>query len=199
MPRTVIFDVGNVLYDWDIRYLYAKLIPDPARLEWFLANVVTPGWHFQHDRGVPFAETSAALIARFPEERALIELFGERFLETIGEPIPGMIELVQDLDHAGVTIYGITNFSDEFWRRFRPTAPVFSRFRDIIVSGREKLAKPDPAIFQLAIDRFGIAPGEALFIDDQPLNIAAAQTAGFAAHRFMSRAALQPELDAFLG
>ena len=67
MIQAVIFDVGKVLYDWNPRFLYERLIGDDQALEAFLQDVVTPEWHFQHDAGRPFAETSAELIARFPE------------------------------------------------------------------------------------------------------------------------------------
>ena len=195
MIKTIIFDVGHVLYDWDIRYLYAKLIADGERLDWFLSNVVTPAWHFQHDLGQPYAETSADLIARYPDERELIEAYGPRWLETIGDPVPGMIELAESLSRQGYPLYGITNFADEFWRMFHPTAPVFDLFEDIIVSGTEKLAKPDPEIFRLATRRFGIDPTTTLFIDDQPTNVAAARAEGFVAIRFTGRAALDMELE----
>ncbi|MHB9881048.1 HAD family hydrolase [Pacificimonas sp. ICDLI1SI03] len=183
----VMFDVGHVLYDWDIRYLYEKLIPDTQRLDWFLAHVVTPEWHYQHDRGHPFSQTSADLISRFPEERDLILAYGPRWLETIGEPIPGMIELAGELHDRGLPLYGLTNFSDEFWRMFRPTAPVFDRFTDVLVSGTERLAKPDPAIYRLAMDRFGVTPARTLFIDDRGENVEAARALGFIAHRFRDR------------
>ncbi|MBZ6377976.1 hydrolase [Pacificimonas flava] len=192
--ETVIFDVGHVLYDWDIRYLYAKLIPDPDRLEWFLTNVVTRQWHFQHDARRPFVETKAELIAQYPAEAELISLYGPRWLETIGEPVPGMTELVETLAKAGYRIFGITNFSAEFWAMFRPTAPVFDLFEDIIVSGEEKMMKPDPAIYALAESRFGIDPSQALFIDDQPKNVAAARDAGFNAVEFTGRPAVEEEL-----
>lgn len=195
-PSAVVWDVGHVLYDWDIRHLYAKLIDDPARLDWFLANVVTRDWHFQHDRGRPFAETSAELIARFPAERALIEAYGPRWLETIPGPVEGTHELVGQLDRAGVPQYGITNFSAEFWAMFRPTAPLFDRFADIIVSGEERLMKPDPAIWALAERRFG-QPGQALFfIDDNPANVAGARAAGWRAHRFTDARTLAEALRA---
>ena len=97
MPTAVVFDVGNVLVDWNVRAFYAPLIPDPARLDWFLAEVVTPQWHFQHDAGRAFAETSAELIARFPAEADLIRLYGPRFNETVPGPVPGMIELGEDI------------------------------------------------------------------------------------------------------
>jgi 2-haloacid dehalogenase len=191
----VIFDVGHVLYDWDPRYLYAKLIPDPDRLDWFLDNVVTKSWHYQHDMGRPFAETGPELIAQYPEEADLIALYGPRWLETIGDPMPGMMDLVRRIDEAGLPLFGITNFSAEFWTMFRPTAPIFDRFLDIIVSGAERMMKPDPAIYALAERRFAVDPPRALFIDDQPRNIAAAKAHGFHAHRFEGRDSLDARLE----
>ena len=182
--RSVVFDVGGVLYDWHPRHLYKKLIDDPDRLDWFLANVVTLEWHFQHDEGRPCAETTAELIERFPAYRDLIAVYDERWLETVPGPIPGMLELVGELAARQVPLYAITNFSHEFWPRFKATAPVFAPFRDIVVSGAERLVKPDPRIFDLARRRFGVAPGDALFIDDRADNVAAAEAAGFVGHVF---------------
>jgi 2-haloacid dehalogenase len=195
-PRAVVWDVGHVLYDWDPRYLYEKLIPDPDRLDWFLAHVVTRPWHFQHDAGRPFAETSAELIAAYPDEAELIAAYGPRWLETIPGPVPGTHALVEALAAAHVPQYGITNFSGEFWDRFRPTAPLFDHFRDIIVSGHERLVKPDPAIFALAQARFGLGPGEALFVDDNAANVVAAEAAGWHAHRFTDAGVLRNALAA---
>ena len=193
-PRAVVFDVGHVLYDWDIRYLYRKLIADRARLEWFVTHVVTPAWHFQHDAGRPVADTSAELAARYPAEADLIAAYGPRWLETLGDPIPGMIELVAELDAAGVPLYAITNFSAEFWAMFRPTAPVFDRFRDIVVSGEERLTKPDKAIYALALRRFGLAAGEGLFVDDRAENVTAASASGFVGHDFTGAERLRSAL-----
>lgn len=183
--HTVVFDVGGVLYQWHPRHLYAKLIADPEELEWFLDNVVTLEWHFQHDEGRDCADTTAELVERFPEHRALIEAYGPRWLETIPGPVPGMIELVDELAAAGVPLYAITNFSHEFWPRFRATTPVFRHFCDVVVSGDERLVKPGPQIFELAQRRFGLGQGEALFIDDRADNIAAAEAAGFVGHHFV--------------
>lgn len=181
----VVFDVGNVLYRWSPRALYERLIPKDRALDAFLETVVTHDWHFQHDAGRDFADTSAELIARFPEHRDLILQWAPRFNETITGPVEGMIELVEDLDSAGVPIFGITNFSHEFWPPFRAQeARLFDRFRDIVVSGDEKLAKPDPAIFHLARTRFGLAPGEGLFLDDHADNAEAATANGFVGHHF---------------
>ncbi len=183
-PRAVVWDVGHVLYDWDPRHLYEKLIDDPARLDWFLEHVVTRAWHFQHDAGRPVAETAAELIARFPAEESLIRAYAPRWLETIPGPIPGTHALVHALAAAGTPLYAITNFGAEFWAMFRPTAPIFDLFDGIIVSGEERLMKPDPAIWQLAQTRFGRPGTDFLLIDDSPANIAGAAAAGWHVHLF---------------
>jgi len=192
--QAVIFDVGRVLFDWDLRYLFAKLIADKDRLEWFVTHVVTPQWHFQHDAGRPLADMLPELKAEFPDHAPLIDAYAARFNETIPRPVPGSLELVERLDAAGVPLFAITNFGHEFWEGFRPTQPVFDRFQDIIVSGTEKLMKPDPAIYALAIERFGIDPAGALFIDDNAANVAGAEAAGIAAYRFEDAATLEAEL-----
>ncbi len=195
-PTTVVFDIGNVLVDWDSRAFYARHIADPARLDRFLAEVATLDWHKQHDAGRDFAETSAELIALFPEEEANIRLWGERFNDQIGPILPGMAELVRDLAQAGVPLYAITNFSHEFWPPFAAReATLLAPFRDILVSGEVKLIKPDPAIYALALERFGLTPGEALFVDDRPENVAAAEAGGFHGHVFQDAEKLRKVLE----
>jgi 2-haloacid dehalogenase len=179
-----------------LRHLFRKLIADEAEVERFVAEVVTPAWHFQHDAGRPIAEMVAERSAEFPQHRDLIEAYGSRFNETIPGPVPGSLQLVERLDRRGVPIFGITNFGHDFWARFRPTAPVFDRFRDIVVSGTEKLAKPDPAIFELAANRFGHAPEVMLFVDDNAANIAAAAARGWQVHHFGDAASLEADLVA---
>ena len=192
----IIFDVGNVLYQWDIRHLYARLIDDPVALDHFVTTVVTPEWHFQHDAGRPLAEMVAELAAEYPQHAELIGHYVPRWLETIPGPVPGMIDLAEKLALLGYPLFGITNFGVEFWDIFRPTAPIFDLFRDIVVSGAEKLVKPDPAIYHLAIERFGIDPSRALFIDDRQDNIESAVACGLQGHVFRDTATLLAELEA---
>ena len=194
MIETVVFDVGRVLYQWDLRFLFGKLIADPCELERFVTTVVTPEWHFQHDAGRPIAEMVAERSAQFPKHAALIEAYASRFNETIPGPVPGSIELVERLDKVGIPLYAITNFGADTWAGFRPTAPIFDRFRDIVVSGDEKIAKPDPAIYALAERRFGFAPQAMLFIDDSLPNVEAARARGWHAHHFSDAAGLEVEL-----
>jgi 2-haloacid dehalogenase len=195
-PIAVIFDVGRVLYDWDPRFLYERLIEDGPALDAFLRDVVTHDWHFQHDAGRDFADTSRELIAEHPHHAELIGQWGPRFLDSIGEPIPGMHELVAELDAAGVPLFAITNFSHEWWPPFRAReAALFDRFRDVVVSGAEKLVKPDAAIYRLALARFGLRAEEAVFIDDNEANVAGAAAVGMTALHFTGEGKLRRELS----
>ena len=195
-PSAVVFDVGGVLCDWDPRHLYVKLIPDPEELDWFLANVVTHAWHFQHDAGRSVRETIPELAAQFPKYADLIALYDSRWLETIAGAIEGTCTLVEQLAARGVPLYAITNFSAEFFPRYCEAYPVMRHFRDIVVSGEVKVMKPDPRIYEIALTRFGLKPGEAWFIDDRLDNVEAAAAAGFVPHHFRSPEALRAELEA---
>ncbi|OYY68525.1 MAG: hydrolase [Sphingomonadales bacterium 17-56-6] len=193
---TVVFDVGKVLFEWDLRYLYAKLIADAAEREYFVTHVVTPQWHYQHDAGRSLDDMVAERIAQFPQYAELIRAYAARIMETIPGPVAGTHDIVQELAGNAIPLFVITNFGAEFWHRFRATQPIFDHFGDILVSGVEKLVKPDPAIYALALDRFGLNPGEAIFIDDNLDNVVSARANGFAAHHFTDAASLRAELTA---
>ena len=195
--QTVVFDVGNVLYRWDRRLPYIAHFADPAELDDFLATVIPRDWHAQHDAGRPAAELVAERSALFPEHATLIADWFARFNESIPGPVPGSLELVDRLLASGVPLNAITNFGADTWAGFRPTAPVFDRFCDIVVSGIEKLAKPDPAIYALAERRFGFAPEAMLFIDDSLPNVEAARVRGWHAHHFVDAGRLEGELIAW--
>ncbi|GAO54180.1 MULTISPECIES: HAD-IA family hydrolase [unclassified Novosphingobium] len=193
----VVWDIGRVLVQWRIASLYEKLIADPRELDWFLANVVTEEWHAQHDAGVPLAEMIAARSAEFPAYRPLIEAYAPNWLDAVPGPVTGTHELVRALDARGIPQFSITNFGADTWAMFRPTFPVLDHFRDIVVSGVEKLIKPDAAIFALAARRFGHEPARMLFIDDNAANIAAADALGWHTHHFRDdAAALRADLEA---
>ena len=194
--RAVVFDVGRVLVQWDMRHLFGKLIEDRQELDWFLQNVVTTEWHFQADAGRALADMVAERKREFPDHSEHLDAYATRFNETIPGPVPGSYEIVRELAARDVPLFAITNFGAEFWAGFRPTQPVFDHFRDVVVSGEEKLHKPDPAIYRLALNRFGLAEGEGLFVDDSLPNVEAARANGFGAHHFTDAPTLRAELVA---
>ena len=194
--EAVVFDVGRVIVQWDLRHLFAQLIDDPAELDWFCANVVTEEWHFEHDAGRPLDEMVPERKALFPDHAHLIDAYRDRFLDTVPGPVPGTADLIEKLAVKGHQLFAITNFGVEFWQQFLPTQPILTHFRDIVVSGAEKLSKPDPAIFELAASRFGQEPSAMLFIDDNAANIAAAAKLGWQVHHFQSAEGLAADLSA---
>ena len=195
-PTAVVFDVGNVLFQWDLRFLFAKLIADPAQLEWFVTTVVTEEWHFQSDAGRPLAEMVAELKAEFPDHAALIDAYVARFTETLPTAVPGTHALVQRLAARGVPLFALSNFGAEFWAMFRPERPIFDLFDNCVISGQERCAKPDPVIYRLAEQRFGYSAPQLLFIDDRAENIAAAVERGWHGHLFTHAEALEANLKA---
>ena len=190
----VVFDVGRVLYQWDLRLLFRKMTDDPDRLEKILGEVITEEWHYRHDCGEALTHLVLERIAQYPDFADEIHAYATRFNETIPGPVEGSHELVDRLARGGVPLFAITNFADAFWAGFRPREKVFDWFRDIVVSGVERIAKPDPAIFALSAERFGYAPEAMLFIDDNLDNIAAARACGWQVHHFTDAGTLEGDL-----
>jgi 2-haloacid dehalogenase len=194
-PIAVVFDVGNVLYGWDPHSFLARQIPeDEARLR-FIDDTGLWDWHDTLDGGRPYHEAAAELSEKFPDYAAHIAAWGERFGETISDPVPGVHAIVDELEARGVPLFAITNFSADFWAPFREKEDsFFRRFRDIVVSGEEKMLKPDPALYYLALDRFGLKAEEALFVDDRMINVAGAEAVGMHAHLFTGAETLRRRL-----
>jgi 2-haloacid dehalogenase len=193
-PSAVVFDLGGVLVDWNPRHLYRKLFNDPARMEWFLAEVCNGDWNIRQDAGRPFAEAIKEACGRWPAEEAMIRAFHERWDEMIAGAIDGTVAILEELAAAGVPLYALTNWSAETFPRARPRFPFFERFRAIVVSGELGVIKPDPPIFEHLLRLSGTMPGQTVFIDDSAKNVAAAAALGFIALRFESPERLRGDL-----
>lgn len=192
--KAVVFDLGGVLIDWDPRYLYRKLLADEAAVEEFLATVCTPEWNAEQDRGRPFAEGVAELVERFPVHAAAITAYHERWPEMLAGDIGGAVELLAELRAAGVPVYALTNWSAETFPVAQRRFPFLQWFEDIVVSGEVKLAKPDPRIYRLALERNRLRAQTTLFVDDALHNVQAARALGLPAIHFQSPHALRAEL-----
>lgn len=192
--QVVVFDVGNVLVRWDRALPFVALIPDAAERAWFLEKVIPLSWHAEHDAGRPAAEMMAERSSLFPEHADLIRIWFDRFNESIPGPIPGSPELVAELAARGTPLYAITNFGADTWSGFAPTFSLLEQFRDIVVSGVEKLTKPGADIYALAERRFGHPPESMLFVDDSLPNVEAARQRGWHGHHFTDAASLRDDL-----
>lgn len=193
-PSTVVFDLGGVLIDWNPRYLYRKLLPSEAEVEWFLSEICTPEWNEAQDAGRPWSEAVAELSARFPARASLIAAYDERWPEMLGGEIAGSVEILRSLRDGGTRLYALTNWSAEKFELTYPRFEWLSWFEGIVVSGREGLLKPDPRIFRLLIDRYGLDPAHTVYIDDVERNVAVAAELGMIAVHFVDPHQLSADL-----
>jgi len=175
---TVIFDLGNVLIAWDPRRLYRQLFDDEARMEWFLREVCSSAWNEQQDAGRPWTEATALLRAQFPEHEELIDAYHLRWEETLVGAMDDSVALLAQLRERGVRLLALTNWSQETFPIARQRFAFLQWFEGIVVSGEEKLIKPDPRIYQRLLERYGVEPSAALYIDDSARNVAAAEALG---------------------
>lgn len=190
----VVFDIGNVLVHWDPRALYAKIFASEDEAAWFLAHVCNHDWNLEQDRGRSFADGVAELSARFPQHAAAIAAYDLRWHETVLGAISGSVAILEDLHAQSTPLYAITNFNQDKFRETLKRFPFLSLFRDIVVSGDERLLKPDPAIYRLLLTRNGLAAGDCLFIDDSATNVAGAEAVGMKGLHFTTPEALRDEL-----
>ena len=193
-PPIVVFDVGNVLLRWDPHLLYAKLIPDAEKRDWFARNVCTAAWNVEQDRGRSWEEAVALLVAQHPEWTAEIKASDERWHETIPGTVEANVAVLKELADRGDEVYAITNFSREKWAECLIRFPFLQRFTGAVVSAHERLIKPDPAIFELLLSRYGLEAGRCIFVDDSLRNVEAARAVGMQAVHFVDGVDLRSEL-----
>ena len=194
-PTAVTFDLGGVLIDWDPRYLYRTLIPDPVAMERFLAEVTTQEWNAAQDAGRPWTEAVEVLAERYPDQRALIEAYHRRWPETLGGPIDGTVEILADLRRHDVRLLALSNWSAETFPVARERYPFLGWFDGIVISGEIGVAKPDARIFEALIERHDVEPSQTVFVDDSEANVAAAAQLGFIGRRFVDPDTLRSDLE----
>lgn len=193
--RTIIFDLGGVLLDWDPRYVYREVFNgDDAAVEAFLAEIDFYGWNRHQDAGRPFEEAVEALCAKYPQHCELIRIYPRRYVDSFGGAIEPTVALLRRLKDAGWRLFALTNFPPDRFEATRKRFPFLELFEGVVVSGDVQLAKPDPRIYQLALERAGSAAGECVFIDDVEENVVAAAGLGIDAIQFKSAEQLAEEL-----
>lgn len=191
----IIFDLGGVLIDWNPRHLYRKIFRgDEEKVEAFLRDVCTLEWNELQDAGRPLAEGTRALAEQFPHWKSEIEAYYGRWPEMIGGRVQGTAEIVRDLSRAGIALFALSNWSGETLPHIKDDYPELCCFRHIFFSFQYGLTKPDPRLFQIAIDSIGCPAPSLLFVDDNSRNVAAARAAGMRAVRFENADVLRRQL-----
>lgn len=197
--RNIVFDFGGVLLDWDPRYLYRTFFWDEAAMERFLTTVCTPEWNAEQDRGRSFAEGIRLLQESHPEYREAIRLYRDGWTQMLRGEIPGTVELLRKLKAGGYAIYGLTNWSAETIGYAYERFDFFKLFDGIVVSGEERLLKPDCLIYRILLNRYNLQADKSIFIDDSPANVEAAAKLGFKAILFDDISNVAEKIQELLG
>ena len=192
----IVFDLGAVLIEWDPRHLYRKIFKDEAEMEWFLSNVCHPDWNLEQDKGRSFDEAVAEATARHPKHAVEIAMYRDRWMEMVPGAIMGTVDILEALHKKGAPLYAITNWNGDTFRATRNRFPFLSLFRDIVVSGDEKMLKPAPEIFHLLAARNALSLADSMFIDDSMKNVKGAEAVGMVGHHFISPEKLRGDLAA---
>ncbi len=196
--KAILFDFGNVLLEWNPRYVYRRYFPnDETAMEQFLDEVSFMDWNAQQDKGRPFTEGVAVLSKLFPQYSELIQAYHDNWKESIGDPVSGTVEIMKRLKKAGYPVYGLSNWSAETFPLVREKYEFFNLLDDIVLSGEVRAIKPEPEFFEIALRRIGLPAGQCLFIDDAPANIEQARRMGFQTVLFESPEQLERELHRF--
>lgn len=185
--KAIVFDYGNVLLEWNPRFVYRRFFPnDEAAMEKFLHEVNFMDWNSQLDKGKPFTDGVAELSEQFPHYSELIQAYRDNWRDSIGSHMEGTVEIIRKLKRAGYSVYGLSNWSAETFPLMREQYDFFNLFDDMVISGEVGHVKPQPEIFHILLEKIGKPAQECLFIDDALANIQQAQKIGFATVHFES-------------
>ncbi|MBW3070238.1 HAD family phosphatase [Actinomyces sp. 594] len=192
----VVFDYGNVIYTWDAVGAVAGRVPLRDWRE-FVDTGEFARWNTLLDAGAPLEQVLDQLCATRPgrpEWPRMLRTYWDHFSDTKTGPVPGTAAVIEDLLRAEVPLYALTNFNDVLFDATRHLSPLLDRFHGVVVSGREHLVKPDPAIYHLLLDRYGLTAERTLFVDDSAANVQGARAVGMRAHRFTGAGTLRAVL-----
>ena len=198
--QTIVFDLGGVLIDWNPRYLFRSVFKDrEADMEYFLTHVCNQEWNEKQDAGRSFAEAQAEVAIKYPQFKSEIEIYFKRWDETLGKPIDGTVQILERLaSEKKHRLLALSNWSAETFHFARERFQFLKRFESILVSGEEKLIKPDPRFFNLLVERHQVVPQNAVFIDDVERNIKGAAKLGFQTIHFQNSEQLFEKLSHLL-
>ena len=190
----VVFDLGGVLIDWDPRHLYRRLISDQAELDHFLSRICSPEWHLAHDRGVDTEQSCRELAQAHPEYADLIMAWAYRGEEMVAGTFDDTVAVLSELRSGGVRCLALSNMEPDTFAKRRRRFSFFGLLDGWVISGHEGVAKPDRAIFEILLSRYGLEPAGTAFIDDSQANVAAAAELGMVAIEYTTVAQLRKEL-----
>ncbi|MDR1417308.1 MAG: HAD family phosphatase [Prevotellaceae bacterium] len=185
--KSIIFDFGNVLIEWDPRRIFRDMVP-AEELENFMQNVWKDEWNNSLDSGVSLADNEQSMKAKYPQHSRYIAAYHARWYESLGDENVESVALLTQLQNAGYATYGLSNWSAETFPIVRKAHPFFNSFDGIVLSGEEKVCKPTPQIYAILLERYKLHPAQCAFIDDRQENLDAAKEMGITPILFTSAA-----------
>ena len=194
--KTIVFDLGGVLIDWNPEYVFLKEFRgDREKMNWFFDEICTSEWNENQDAGYPLRKATEERVALFPAHERLIRMYYGEWEQMLGYELTGTVEILKKLHQSpNYSIYALTNWSGETFSIALQKFPFLSWFEGIVVSGDEKLKKPDPEIYQLLLERYHLKAADCVFIDDRADNVEAAISLGYDGIHFSNHKQLQKEL-----
>lgn len=193
--KAIVFDIGNVLIHWDPHMAFVADLGSRAAVDAFFERIDFYALNLRADAGESFTDLAALLPD--PADAALLSRYVDRYAATVARTIEGTWALMDRLRGAGQQIHAITNWSAETWPIGVATHPrLGTSFGVTVVSGQDRVLKPEPGIFDLLCHRAGLAPQDCLFIDDSEKNVAGARAFGMDAVHFTTPDALEAALTA---
>jgi 2-haloacid dehalogenase len=193
--NTIIFDLGNVLIDWNPEYVFDPMFEDKQRKKYFFENVCTMDWNEMQDAGRPIKEATEELLAKHPEWKEYIEAYYGRWTEMLGGAIEETVDIFRQLKEKDqYKFYALTNWSAELFPYALNKFDFLHWFDGRVVSGEEMMRKPHPEFYQVLLERYNVTPHTALFIDDNYRNIQAAEKLGINSIHFTDATTLRETL-----
>ena len=195
MIKNIVFDFGGVVMDWNPRYFFRSYFNDDEKMEYFLKNIATDEWNAEQDRGRTLREGTEILVEKHPEWEKENRAYYDNWTTMLRSDIPENVAVLRKLEHTDYRLFGLTNWSAETFPYALANYDFFQIFeRKIVVSGTEKLIKPDPEIWKILTERYQIKPEETVFIDDNAKNIEVAKKLGFITVHITENADLEKQL-----
>lgn len=193
--KNIIFDFGGVVMDWNPRYFFKDYFNDDEKMEFFLKNIATDEWNAEQDRGRTLAEGTEIQVAKFPQWEKELRAYYDNWTTMLRSDIPKNVEVLRKLEHTDYELFGLTNWSAETFPYALENYDFFKIFDGkIVVSGTEKVIKPDPKIWEVLLERYHIKADESVFIDDNAKNIEVAKALGFITVHITPETDLEKEL-----
>ena len=193
--NTIIFDLGGVLIDWNPEYLYKQIFTNEKDMRFFLDNICTKEWNENQDAGYPIKQATSNLIKKHPKYLSEINAYYIRWKEMFGDYDVHSASILQQLHmQKKHRLLALTNWSAETFYPAKDSYAFLNYFDGIVVSGDEKIKKPDYKIYQILLNRYNVNAKESVFIDDALENIEAANDLGFHTIHFLSASQMETEL-----